>query len=296
MLQLQNKANSKPVCSECRSSVVKFGVYKRQSDQKKVQRFKCLHCKISFSEATADACFFQKKRHLNQMIFKLLVGGFSQRRIAMDLQVNRKTVIRKFLFLGLCATHLIREKNLLHPKTQIVEFDDLETFEHSKCKPLSVTLAVEHSSRRILGYRVSQMPAKGKLARLSRMKYGPRKDERPQARNELFDEIKPLIEITSLIKSDMNPHYVLDVQKHFPEAKHYQYKGRRGCVVGQGELKRGGHDPLFSLNHTCAMLRANINRLVRRTWCTTKIKERLSLHIAMYVLNHNELLIHNKAR
>ena len=56
-------------------------------------------------------------------------------------------------------------------------------------------------------------------------------------------------------------------------------------------LKKIRFDPLFSLNHTCAMLRANLNRLFRRTWCTTKKPERLALHIAMYVVFHNETLL-----
>ena len=30
-------------------------------------------------------------------------------------------------------------------------------------------------------------------------------------------------------------------------------KGRRGCVIGQGELKRGGYDPLFALNLNYAL-------------------------------------------
>jgi hypothetical protein len=60
--------------------------------------------------------------------------------------------------------------------------------------------------------------------------------------------------------------------------------------VGQGELKSGGFDPLFSFNHTAAMLRANINRLVRKTWCTTKRIDRLEAHIALYVQFHNREL------
>ena len=41
-------------------------------------------------------------------------------------------------------------------------------------------------------------------------------------------------------------------------------------MTGQGELRDKRFDPMFALNHTCAMLRANINRLFRRTWCTSK--------------------------
>jgi hypothetical protein len=231
---------------------------------------------------------------MNPLVFKQLVSGASQRRTAWILGINRKTVVRKFIFLGLHATNLLPLINQLYPKVKTMEFDDLESFEHSKCKPLSITLAVQYKTRRILGFRVSQMPAKGKLAAFARKKYGARKDHRKAARHELFKELKPIIAESALIKSDENPHYPADVKRHFPGATHQTYKGRRGCVVGQGELKRGGFDPIFSLNHTCAMLRANINRLFRRTWCTTKIPARLGYHVAIYALFHNLIWIDQK--
>jgi hypothetical protein len=236
-------------------------------------------------------CFYQKKRYLNGEVFEYLVSGISQRRVARTLKVNRKTIVRKFLLLGQFSLEQLFENNKNQPKATHVQFDDLETFEHSKCKPLSVTMAVEEDSRRILSFRVSKMPAKGLLAAISRKKYGPRKDERPKAREELFTELKDLVSEYALFKSDMNPHYIPDVKKYFPKSEHQTFKGRRGCVVGQGELKAGGFDPIFSLNHTFAMARANMNRLVRRTWCTTKIPERLALHFAMYALYHNLTLI-----
>lgn len=93
-----------------------------------------------------------------------------------------------------------------------------------------------------------------------------------------------------VIKSDENPHYPPLIRELFPRGEHLRYKGRRGCVVGQGELKRGGFDPLFSLNHTAAMFRANVNRLFRRTWCTTKKREALTAHLALYSLYHNQNL------
>ena len=220
----------------------------------------------------------------------LLVSGVSQRRAAVILHLNAKTVVRKFIFLGLRARKEIVHGNLHFPKAHTVEFDDLETFEHSKCKPISVTLAVESKTRRILGFEVSQMPAKGKLAAVSRRKYGARKDERPLGRRRLFEALRPLVCENAVFKSDENPHYPSDLLQHFPEAKHFTFKGRRGCIVGQGELKKIGFDPLFSLNHTCAKLRADINRLFRRTWCTTKRPDRLELHIALVAEYHNSTL------
>ena len=198
--------------------------------------------------------------------------------------------------MGQHADHFLVVDRESHPPATEIEFDDLETFEHSKLKPLSVTMAVETSTRRILGFKLAQMPAKGLLVKRSLKKYGKRKDERRAKRRELFKEIQPHVALFAAIKSDENPHYPKDVKEFFPNCHHKIYKGRRGCVVGQGELKAGGFDPIFSLNHSFAMFRANINRLFRRTWNTTKRRDRLYLQIAMYALYHNLELIQNPSR
>lgn len=277
--------------SEIRSKLHKSGTYRRTSDGRIVQKYRCMDCKAERSQASYHPCFRQKKRQLNFKIKNLLCSGVSQRRIAKILGISRTTVSRKLMFLGLRAFEEINEDNLSKTQASIVEFDDLETFEHTKCKPLSVTLAVEHRTRRILGFKVARMPAKGHLAKISRKKYGPRKDERATARTELFRQLKPLVNAKATFKSDENPFYPNDLKRHFPLAKHETFKGQRGSIVGQGELKKIRFDPLFSLNHTCAMLRANINRLIRKTWCTTKVPEKLALHIAIYSQFHNSRLI-----
>lgn len=265
----------------------KKGLFYRSSDRKHVQRYCCRVCFKSFSSATFSVNFNQKKRQLNHKISRLLVSGVSQRECHRILKINKKTVVRKFLFMAEIARVKIEKLNQEKSKVTTLQFDDMESFEHTKLKPLSITLAVEEDSRHILGFQVSSMPAKGHLAAKSLKKYGKRKDERSKSRKLLFKSMAPYIEHGCLIKSDENPHYVKDVKSFFKGSEHCRYKGGRGCIVGQGELKKLGFDPLFSLNHTCATLRAKVNRLFRRTWCTTKKKERLTLHLNLVVLHHN---------
>ncbi len=277
-----------PKISECRHSWRPFGRFFRRSDSEWIKRFRCCFCGKTNSEATYDPCFRQKKRHINHSLFGQLVSGVSQRRCALLHVINRKTVVKKFIWLGsLAKAHLEKQNKDWGHLVTCFEFDDMETFEHSKCKPLSITLIVESKVRRILDFRVSRMPAKGLLAKIARKKYGFRKDERKNGRQKLFESIQKFITPEVVVKSDQNPHYSADVKEHFPNSKHLTFKGRRGCVVGQGELKGGGFDPLFSLNHTAAQIRADINRLFRRTWCTTKKPERLTLHIYMMSVYHN---------
>lgn len=273
--------------SEIRPMSQKVGKYRRKSDCKWIQKYRCVRCKKYFSAMTTHACRYQKKRQFNHPVFLELASQVSIRRTARKLKLSRTTVARKLIFLGRDAKAKLSVLNLESPRASIIEFDDMETFEHTKCKPLSVTLAVEHKTRRILGFRVSKMPAKGRLAKIAFKKYGKRKDERAKGRKELFSELQDLIDPEALIKSDQNPHYAPDVKVYFPKATYTQFKGQRGSVTGQGELKKIRFDPLFSLNHTCAMYRANVNRLARKTWCTTKLPQRLEDHLAIYALYHN---------
>lgn len=272
--------------------LVRKGSYFRSSDGQRVQRYFCTNCRRSFSASRWGACFRQKKRKLNSPLEKLLSSGVSQRRAAVILGVNRKTVVRKFRFLSEQARlKQIRWRETLAVRPlSYVQFDDLETSEHSKCKPLSVALAVEPKTRKILGFQVSSMPAKGHLSKVALRKYGPRKDDRGQGWDALFRELKPFVSPRCEFLSDENPHYPRYLRRHFPMATHPRAKGQRGCIAGQGELKKIGFDPLFSLNHTCAMLRANMNRLFRRTWCTTKTQAGLIDHLWIYVNYHNQRL------
>jgi hypothetical protein len=269
----------------------KSGRFRRKSDGRKIQIYRCLTCRRYFSTATFDSRYRQKKRHLNIPLMVDFSSSTSLRRVSRNLGISRTTSARKLRFLGLEAERLLREWNLNFPAATEVQFDDLETFEHTKCKPLSVTLAVEKSSRRILDFEISQMAAKGRLASLAFKKYGLRKDFRSRGRVRIFKRLQSLVDPNALIESDQNPYYPRDLKRFFPKATHKSHEGQRGSTTGQGELKKVKFDPLFSLNHTCAMLRDNIKRLGRKTWCTTKRPECLRASIAIYALFHNTLLL-----
>lgn len=273
--------------------IIRKGSYYRRSDGQWLKRYRCLYCAKQFSSGTRNACYRQKKRTLNRPLDQLLTSGVSQRRAAILLRLNRKTVVRKFRFLASEARTeqaAWLQKQWSTKLLESVQFDDLETSEHTKCKPLSVTLAVEPRTRKILAFEVARMPAKGHLAHISWKKYGPRPDQRPEAWDALFRSLRPIVHPQAVWLSDQNPHYPRFLKKHHPEATHLTTPGARGSIGGQGELKKLGHDPLFALNHTCAMLRANLNRLFRRTWCTTKTLQGLIDHLSLYVRYHNEFL------
>jgi transposase-like protein len=283
-------------CPHCKSSkILIHGSFIRKSDSKSILRYRCGECRKTFSQATFSENYRQNKRRLNPLILKLLSSGVSQRRMALILKTTGKTVARKLIFLGKLSRERHEEflRTLSEEDLKALQFDDLITSHHTKLKPVSVSVLVTKQRRKILACEVSQIPAFGHLAKLSVKKYGKRKTELPKKLDQLFSEIAPILPRFGDIDSDEHKLYPDIIKTHLPHWQHHRFESIRSAVAGQGELKRKINDPLFPINHTLAMLRANLNRLFRRTWCTTKNLERLEHHLWIYIGFHNKYLTLN---
>ena len=127
------------------------------------------------------------------------------RDIAELVGVNIKTVASRLIWQGA----LSREKNRLYLQAYVqqsgpikcVQFDDLISFEHTKCKPLTVPVAVIDGKRVPLTFGIAQIPAFGHLSKIARKKYGKRKDKSRSLREELFKQLEALLpqDVLSLI-------------------------------------------------------------------------------------------------
>jgi hypothetical protein len=90
-----------------------------------------------------------------------------------------------------------------------------------------------------------------------------------------------------IITTDRALHYPKPIAEVLPTARHVQHLSRKARIGGQGELKKIGMDPLFSLNHTAAMMRDGVSRLIRKTWCNSKRQDHLEHHLYIYAHYRN---------
>jgi hypothetical protein len=215
----------------------------------------------------------------------------SQRGAAKFLGVARGTIERRFKFLGDLAVEEHRKwrEGLAEGSVNEATFDELETAEHTKMKPLSVAIAVT-KDRRILSFQVSQMSPKGELNAKAIDRYGHRRDERSEGLDRLMQELVRVVSEHAILKSDQSPLYRPAVRKWLPKVKHLQFPSRNARDYGQGEIKIGAYDPLFELNHTAATLRASLSRLIRQSWCLTKCRKNLFRHLAIFACYHHRRL------
>jgi hypothetical protein len=168
-----------------------------------------------------------------------------------------------------------------------LQFDELETIEHTKCKPLHIILAA-NEKHQLLAAKVAIMPAKGRLAELSRKKYGLRDNQRIEKIGDVFSELRSrLVSMPILIKSDAHPSYRPQVERFFAGIEYRQYlrpKKKKMQERLHEKAQKAKFDPIFSVNHNCALLRDRIKRLARRNWCTTKRIENLQLNLDIFIM------------
>jgi hypothetical protein len=256
------------------------GSYQTKHDRLAVPRYRCRACKKTFSSRQSDATAGQHKPHVNEQLAKLLSSGVTQRRAAKLLGIDKVTVARKFVWLAERARQAhaaaLADGRL---KTGYVQFDEMETFEHSKLKPLSIALAVRHKTGEIIGARVAVMNCHGKTAALSQKIYGLRADTRRFACKDVMECVKLVAKPKITIASDQKTAYATYILAALPHATHRAHLGRAKA--------RNAHDPLFRLNHTAAKIRADLSRMARRTWSTTKRAERLQDHLDIYIAYNN---------
>ena len=272
-------------CSRC---FKKKGYFYRRVSKTYIPRYLCLACGRGFSTRTLSKTYRQKRPDLNQNIFSLLTSGVTLRRTARNLGCTYLTVYRKFLWLSEHA----RERHLeeeFFPKE--VQFDEMESIEHTKLKPLTIALAVSEDYK-ILGVKVGMIPAKGHLSRISLKKYGPRENQSEAGLKELFQSLKACLKSDDfLIKSDAKPTYEKIVKEIFPQNRYQKTISRvnkeKRREMKYTSLEKRIFDPLFALNQRFAMLRDHIKRLTRRSWCTTKKIENLEKHLYLYIASNN---------
>lgn len=279
-------------CPRCKETIhiIKKGYFKTKWNYKLVPRYKCKPCGKSFSASTAKPIYKQKKPFLNRDIFKWYVAGTTQRRMAIVMGINRKTVVRKFLYMAEEA-RAHHEKRLKEGKwkTGYVQFDEMETFEHTRLKPLSIALAVRPKTAEVIEAQVGLMKFHGRATSLSRDRYGWVFDTRDASREDVLLSIKKIAKDDITIVTDKKTDYPQVIQRVIPNAKIVQVKrGRKKTIYDE---RQNEDDDLFVINYVSAQIRHDLSRMMRKSWVTTKKAFMLQAHLDLFIAWKNKYAI-----
>jgi hypothetical protein len=251
-----------------------------------VPRFRCRVCGAGFSRQTFRADRRQKKPHINATCLDLMVACVGLRQAARVLRVARRTVERRFHWMGRHAADFqanrLAQSRLFGP----FQMDELETFEANRYQPVTVAVVIERSSLFIVDTAVGPLRRKGRMTSLQRRRrrahealHGRRPSDSYRAVQSVLGTLRKFAPDSVVLESD--------------EKLLYGALGRR--ILGprftwrthSASARRDHRNPLFPINHTNARLRHFLSRLRRRTWCVSKKRDGLKAHLSIAVMWSN---------
>lgn len=246
-----------------------------------MQRYLCLTCKLTFSAQSFRVNYRLRKPELDGPIFDAFVSKVTHRQTARILRTRRSTVERRLRRFGIQCREFHRVRFARGLIDGVFQLDEAETFETDRLrKPVTVPVLIERDSRFFVHIETAPLPAR--VSRGSDAKASPRKSGSRAAVKRCFERLNAhLVEhARPRVQTDCKPTYPSILNDVFG-------KGRCRHQRTISTLKRDTQNPLFAINHTLAMLRDGLSRLVRRTWAHAKLRERLDLHLWIYVAWRN---------
>lgn len=202
----------------------------------------------------------------------------------------RETVARRMRYLGAhCrAYHEAAVKG--HGLAGVFLMDELETFETDRLiQPVTVPVLIQGGSLFVIHVETAPLPSRGRLdayRTLRKMRYearfGVRKSGSRAAVESTLLQLRTLLKNGEFlhIRTDKKSTYRALVRRHF--AKSF---GSHELV--SSKRRRTRRNPLFAINHTLAMMRDGVSRLVRRSWGASKLRERLDDHLWIWISYRN---------
>jgi hypothetical protein len=180
----------------------------------------------------------------------------------------------------------------------VFQLDELESFEHSRrLQPITVPMLVERSSYFVVHAESAPLAARGGLSARLRAKKDESERELGKRRSGSVLAVQRTFEMLARVhaanarvelQTDRKKSYVGAAQRTFRRVRHRRYPSK---------ARRDYRNPLFPINHTFAMVRDGISRLVRRSWAASKLRERLELHMWIWIVYRNYVRgITNRAR
>ena len=279
------------------------GYFQRRCDGRSVQRFLCLECRRFFSIQSFRLDYRLRKPHLHLALFRDFVSKTTLRQSARTLGCTRRTVAHRLRLLGEhCRS--FHEARLEQARARggirgVFQLDELESFEHSRrLQPITIPVLIERSSYFVVHAETAPLPARGGLSpsfvekKLARERlHGKRRSGSTQVVRRTFGALARVHAVNASIElqTDRKQSYVGSARCTLgPRVRHERYSST---------LRRDYENPLFPINHTFAMLRDGISRLVRRSWAASKLRERLDLHLWIWIVYRNYVRgITNRAR
>ena len=144
---------------------VRYGTYATQGSTVRIQRYRCLHCRRTFSATAFTNTYYAKRPELLIPLGYRMVACSGFRQMAREMRCAASTLMRQAARIG--RQGLLRMAEML-PKGPIEEplvVDGFESFSYSQYHPCYVNIAVGATSHHTYAFTFSALRRKGRMSK-----------------------------------------------------------------------------------------------------------------------------------
>jgi hypothetical protein len=142
---------------------IRFGSYSRKCEPRCIQRFRCNHCRRTFSTQSFSTTYYLKRPELLEKVFHRLLAGSGCRQITREAGCAHSTVVGQAARLGRHALLFLAHHRPPLPVSEPLVIDGFESFAYSQYQPLYLNLAVGADSHFTYGFTLSTLRRKGRM-------------------------------------------------------------------------------------------------------------------------------------
>jgi hypothetical protein len=262
-----------------------FGTYLRMTDNRRIQRYRCLSCNRTFSTQTFSTTYWQKKPGLDAKVLTMVVNGMCNRQIARELKVDPVTANRKIERLGRHCLLFLQRMSRDGPPAKEIVFDGFETFELSQFYPFHHNVAVEKDTDFILFFNDSELRRKGRMTDAQKIRRCEL--EQMHGRPDPKAIEKGVTELLSVVISGQEP-----VKVYTDDHPQYRKPIRRyGCVIAHsvtpGSQHRDKDNALWEVNLFDRFFRHSSTNHTRETLAWSKRRQSSTDRLAIFAVWRN---------
>ena len=142
---------------------IRYGSYRRRAAPRDIQRFRCVHCRLTFSTQTFAASYYLKRPALLFACAHRLLACSGCRQIAREARCAHSTVVALAARLGRLALLALYERRPRSPCCEPLVVDGFEGFAFSQYQPLHLNLVVGAQSHYVYAFTLSHLRRKGRM-------------------------------------------------------------------------------------------------------------------------------------
>jgi transposase-like protein len=266
----------------------KMGFFSRKAVPHRIQRYRCSHCRRSFSSQTFSPTYWLRRPELLALLLGRLVACSGYRQMARDLAVSPTTVLGQTARLG---RHCLLLHERLRPRqvTEPLAVDGFESFEFSQYTPVHFHLAVGATSHFVYGFTDSELRRKGRMRDAQKERraaleaaFGrpdPRSIEREMA--ELLGVVVGRGHRPVDVRSDEHPAYPRALRRLSGRAFAHE--------VTSSRVPRTAANPLFPVNLADLLIRHSSANHKRETIAFSKRRQSAAERLWIWVVWRNAM-------